>query len=58
MNTQNVPQRFWDGKDNQFKDDLTLVKGNHIVQFGALYQRNDDYHMRTDNGVGVNNAIV
>ena len=58
VNTQNVRQRFWDGKDNQFKDDLTLVKGNHIVQFGALYQRNDDYHMRTDNGVGVNNAIV
>ena len=58
VNTQSVRQRFWDGKDNQFKDDLTFVKGNHIYQFGGLFQRNNDFHMRTDNGVGVNNAIV
>ena len=58
VNSQSVRQRFWDGKDLQFKDDLTQVKGNHIFQYGGLWQRNDDYHMRTDNGVGVNNEIV
>ncbi len=41
-----------------FKDDLTKIKGNHIFQFGGLYQRNYDFHMRTDNGNGVNNAVV
>lgn len=58
VNTQNVRQRFWDGKDNMFKDDLTQIKGNHIIQFGGVYQRNYDFHMRTDNGNGVNNAVV
>ncbi len=58
VNTQSVRQRFWDGHDNMFKDDITMIKGNHIVQFGGLYQRNYDFHMRTDNGNGVNNAVV
>lgn len=58
INTQSVRQRFWDGQDNMFKDDVTTIKGNHIFQFGGLYQRNFDYHERTDNGNGVNNAIV
>lgn len=58
VNTQSVRQRFWDGQDSMFKDDLTIIKGTHIVQLGGLYQRNFDFHMRTDNGNGVNNAIV
>ncbi len=58
INTQSVRQRFWDGQDNMFKDDFTTIKGNHIFQFGGLYERNFDYHERTDNGNGVNNAIV
>ncbi|MBV8831368.1 MAG: carboxypeptidase regulatory-like domain-containing protein [Acidobacteriaceae bacterium] len=58
INTQSVRQRFWDGQDNMFKDDLTIIKGDHLIQFGGLYQRNLDYHMRTDNGNGVNNQIV
>src|SRR5579875_3427273 len=39
VNTQSVRQRFWDGKYNMFKDDLTQIKGNHIFQYGALYER-------------------
>ena len=38
------------------KDDVTWIKGNHLIQFGGMYQRNYDYHMRTDNGQGINNA--
>ena len=58
VNSQNVRQRFWDGQDKMIKDDLTWIKGNHLIQFGGLYQRNYDFHMRTDNGQGINNPIV
>ncbi len=58
VNTQSIRQRFWDGQDNMFKDDLTTIHGNHVFQYGGLYQRNYDFHMRTDNGVGVNNQVV
>jgi hypothetical protein len=58
VNSQSVRQRFWDGQDKMIKDDLTWIKGNHLVQFGGMYARNYDYHMRTDNGQGINNAIV
>jgi hypothetical protein len=58
VNTQSVRQRVWDGQDKMIRDDLTWVNGNHLLQFGGLYQRNHDYHTRTDNGSTVNNQIV
>jgi hypothetical protein len=58
VNTQNVRQRFWDGQDKLIRDDVSMIKGNHLFQFGGMYQRNYDYHMRTDNGNGINNQIV
>lgn len=58
INTQSVRQRFWDGQDNLLKDDISSIHGNHLFQFGGSYQRNYDYHMRTDNGNGINNQIV
>lgn len=58
ISTQCTRQRFWDGQDKLFRDDVTTIKGNHVLQFGGLYQRNYDYHMRTDNGQGINNQIV
>ena len=57
VNTQSVRQRFWDGQDKILRDDLTMIKGNHLFGFGGTYQRNFDYHSRTDNGSGVNNQI-
>jgi len=57
VNTQSVRQRFWDGQDKQIRDDLTMLKGNHLFGFGGTYLRNFDYHSRTDNGSGVNNQI-
>ena len=57
-NTQCIRQRFWDGQDKQISDNLTMLKGNHLFQYGGNYQRNYDYHMRTDNGIGINNQIV
>jgi hypothetical protein len=58
VNTQNTRQRFWDGQDKLLRDDMTMLKGNHLIQFGGSYQRNYDFHMRTDNGQGINNQIV
>ena len=58
VGTQCTRQRFWDGQDKLLRDDLTMMKGNHLFQFGGTYQRNYDYHMRTDNGSGINDQIV
>jgi hypothetical protein len=58
VNSQNVRQRFWDGQDKIIKDDVTWIKGTHVIQIGGMYERNFDYHARTDNGQGINNQIV
>ena len=57
VNTQSIRQRFWDGQDKTIRDDLTMLKGNHLFSFGGSYARNFDYHSRTDNGEGVNDQI-
>jgi hypothetical protein len=49
-NTQNVRRRYWDGIDKVITDDLTLIKGTHLFQFGGTYQRNRESHQRDDNG--------
>ncbi|HVM75191.1 MAG TPA: carboxypeptidase-like regulatory domain-containing protein, partial [Candidatus Saccharimonadales bacterium] len=54
VNTQQTRTRFWDGKDNFFRDDVSWLKGTHFLQFGGQYQRNWNYHTRTDNGGGIN----
>ena len=52
VRTQDARTRNWDGHDNGFRDDLTLIHGNHVFQFGGQYQRNWDLHTRNDNGLG------
>jgi hypothetical protein len=54
VNTQNVRTRFWDGEDKFLRDDMTMLKGNHLFTWGGAYQRNWDYHQRSDNGGGIN----
>jgi len=58
VNTQSTRTRYWDGKDNLLKDDLTIIKGNHLVQVGGSYQHNYNEHSRTDNGQGINNSLT
>jgi hypothetical protein len=53
VDSQNTRNRFWDGQDWLLRDDLSLLHGNHLFQFGGSYQRNFDYHQRNDNGVGI-----
>jgi len=54
VNTQQTRTRFWDGLDHYFRDDVTMLKGNHLFTFGGTYQHNFNYHQRTDNGGGIN----
>src|SRR5580658_470292 len=54
VNTQSVRTRFWDGHDNFIRDDWSMLKGNHLFTWGGAYQRNYDYHQRSDNGGGIN----
>ncbi len=58
VNTQSVRQRFWDGQDKMIRDDVTKIKGNHLFQFGGMYQRNFDYYQRNDNGAGIDSSVV
>ncbi len=54
VNTQQTRTRFWDGHDWMVRDDVSMLKGSHMVRFGGTYQRNWDFHQRTDNGGGIN----
>jgi hypothetical protein len=54
VDTQDIRTRFWDGQDHFLRDDVTLLKGNHLIQFGGQYQHNYNFHQRSDNGGGIN----
>jgi len=58
LNTQSVRTRFWDGQDHMIRDDISWLKGKHFLQFGGTYQRNWNWHQRTDNGGGINYQTV
>jgi hypothetical protein len=53
-NNQQVRTRYWNGHDYMFRDDLTWIKGNHLMQFGGMYLRAVDAHKRNDNGETIN----
>jgi len=58
VDSQDVRQRFWDGHDYFLSDTLSLLKGNHLFQYGGSYMRQFLFHGRDDNGVGINTSIV
>jgi len=47
VDSQDVRQRFWDGHDYFFNDNVSWLKKNHLIQFGGSYQRNFDFHGAT-----------
>ena len=53
-NNQQIRARFWDGHDQMFRDDLSILKGNHLFQLGGTYQHNWDWHQRNDSGGTIN----
>ncbi len=54
VDNQSIRRRFWDGHDSMFRDDLSMLKGNHLFQFGGAYQHNWNYHQRNDSGGTIN----
>src|SRR3984893_2398570 len=36
------------------RDDISILRGSHLLQVGGTYQHNWNYHQRTDNGGGIN----
>jgi hypothetical protein len=58
VNAQQTRTRYWDGHDQMLRDDLSLLKGNHLFQFGGTFQHNWNQHQRSDNGGGINYAPV
>ena len=54
VNNQQIRRRFWDGHDQMLRDDLSMLKGNHLFQFGGSYAHNWDYHQRNDSGGTIN----
>ena len=58
VDNQDTRVRFWDGQDHFLRDDISMLKGNHLLQFGGSYQHNFNWHERSDNGGTINfNAV-
>ena len=54
VNSQSIRTRTWNGKDNFFSDNVTKLKGNHLIQVGGQFQHNFSFFSRTDNGSAIN----
>jgi hypothetical protein len=52
VDTQNARSRLWNGKDYNFFEDLSWVKGKHLIQFGGRAGSQHFYHQRDDKVVG------
>ena len=53
-NNQSTRTRYWNGHDNQYGDNLTWLKGNHLLSIGGLYLHQHETHQRIDNGGSIN----
>jgi len=54
VNNQATRTRYWDGQDHMVRDDMTRLLGNHVLQWGGIYEHNYNQHSRDDNGGSVN----
>jgi len=36
VDNQQIRRRFWDGHDQMFRDDLSMLKGNHLFHLAVL----------------------
>lgn len=52
VDTQNARSRLWNGKDYTFMENLSYVKGSHLLQFGGRAGKQNFYHRRDDKVIG------
>lgn len=58
INAQDSRWRIWDGHDWGYRDDMTWLTGNHLVQFGGDFTHYWIHHVRTDDVIGAVPALV
>jgi hypothetical protein len=49
----NSLSRYWNGQDKVFKNDVSIIHGNHLYQLGGTYTRWFLQHQRNDNGLNM-----
>ncbi len=52
VDTQNARSRLWNGKEYNIIENLSWMKGNHLVQFGGRLGHQNFFHRRDDKVVG------
>jgi hypothetical protein len=52
VDTQNARGRLWNGKEYNFFENLSWLKGNHLFQFGGRFGHQHFFHRRDDKVVG------
>ena len=52
IDTQNARSRIWNGKDYTLNEELSWLKGTHLLQFGGAFRHQHFYHVRDDKVVG------
>lgn len=52
VDTQNARSRLWNGKDYNFGENLSWLKGKHLIQFGGRAEWQRFFHRRDDKVVG------
>src|SRR5713226_7508742 len=52
VDTQNARSRLWNGKEYNFLENMSWLKGNHLVQFGGRLGHQHFFHRRDDKVVG------
>jgi hypothetical protein len=52
VDTQNARGRLWNGKEYNFFENVSWLKGNHLVQFGGRAGHQRFFHRRDDKVVG------
>ena len=52
IDTQNARSRVWDGKDYNLNEEMSWLRGAHLLQFGGAFRHQHFYHVRDDKVVG------
>jgi len=52
VDTQNARSRLWNGKDYNFNENMSWLKGKHLIQFGGRSEWQRFFHRRDDKVVG------
>jgi hypothetical protein len=58
VDTQNARSRVWNGRDFNFQDNLSWVKGSHSFNFGGKILHQSFFHQRDDKVVGGLTSLV